>query len=423
MVARRSNLLTHKQVQSLTEAGVYADGSGLYLIVRPSRAKAAQARPPSKSWVFVYFRDRRRCELGLGGAADVRLADVRARAEELRRIVQAGGDPKAKAEPERVIPTFGHVADDVVEKLSWRNAKTRHQWDYSLRRQAKALRDTPVDQVSTDHVVDVLKPVWSATPESGRRLRGRIEAVLDAAAARDLRTGANPARWRRHLSHLLPAPSAEKRHFPAMPYAQVGGLLERLRGTQGMSALVLRFTILTAARSGEAFGARVSEIDPSGDVWMIPGARMKAGLEHRVPLVGEARAIAEEALGLQRHLGPDAYLFPGAKRGRPLSIMAMDMALRRAGEEGATVHGFRSSFRDWAGEETDHPREVIEAALAHVISNKVERAYRRGDALAKRRLLMADWDAYLRPPSPAPSPCEEEAPPASRDGSAPGLSA
>jgi integrase len=260
-----------------------------------------------------------------------------------------------------------------------------------------AIRAKAVDAIDTADVLSVLKPLWLVAPETASRLRGRIEAVLAAATAKGHRIGPNPAQWRNHLDHLLPKRGRLTRgHHAAMPYADVPAFIGRLRENGSLSALALEFAILTAARSGEVLGARWGEIDLTAKVWTVPAARMKAGREHRVPLSDRALAILEEVARLHPDEETVRFIFPGRKPGRGLSSMALEMVLRRM-EIDVTPHGFRSSFRDWAGEETSFPREVAEAALAHTLKDKVEAAYRRGDALEKRRNLMAAWTGFCEP--------------------------
>ena len=278
---------------------------------------------------------------------------------------------------------------------SWRNGKHAAQWEMTLRDYASPLRRLPVDKITTDDVISVLKPLWNERPETASRLRGRIERVLDAAKAQGLRNGDNPARWRGHLANLLPARQELARgHHAAMPFDDVPGFVAKLREVEGVSARALELAILTAARSGEVLGARWLEIDLDARVCTVPASRMKAGREHRVPLAEPAVEILSALAAVKTR----EHVFPGAKRGRPLSVMALTMVMRRAGMGEFTVHGFRSAFRDWAGERTDFPREVAEAALAHVIGDATERAYWRGDALEKRRLLMEAWEAFIDPP-------------------------
>lgn len=248
----------------------------------------------------------------------------------------------------------------------------------------------PVQAVDTGLVMQALEPIWATKPETASRVRGRIEAVLDWATVRGHRQGENPARWRGHLDKLLPARNKVRavKHHAATPYPEVPSFLERLRSVQAISARALEFAILTAARSGEVLGARWDEIDDVAGVWIVPPARMKAGKEHRVPLTPAALAVLAEMRELRQ-----PFVFPGQRRGKPLSNMAMDMTLRRLGED-VTVHGFRSSFRDWAAERSSFASEVVEMALAHAIGSKVEAAYRRGDLFEKRRRLMEAWAGF-----------------------------
>jgi integrase len=284
------------------------------------------------------------------------------------------------------------MADEVVAALSpgFRNQKHCAQWTSTLATYAAPLRTMPVDTVSTDDVLSVLKPIWTVKPETASRVRGRIEKVLDAAKAKGFRAGENPARWRGHLDHLLPRPSKLTRgHHAAMPYEEVPAFIASLRERDALAAVALELCILTAARSGELLGMRWDEIDLQNALWSLPAGRMKAGRPHRVPLSTPAVAILRTLEGSKR----TEFVFADHAPGKPLSNKAMDMVLRRMGVD-VTVHGFRSSFRDWAGNETPSPREVVETALAHVIGDKAEQAYRRSDALEKRRKLMEAWAAY-----------------------------
>jgi integrase len=284
------------------------------------------------------------------------------------------------------------MADQVIASLErgWRNEKHRYQWRQTLDGRCRAIRDLPVNAITTDHVLGVLQPIWHEIPETASRLRGRIEKVLDAAKARGHRGGENPARWRGHLDHLLPPRRRLTRgHHKALPYSEIPALVARLRELGSVSALCLEFLILTAARSGEAMGARWQEFDLERSVWTLPSYRMKAGLEHRVPLSPRAKEIVAHMVGVR--MGD--YVFVGQKSGRPLSNMALEMLLRRLKVD-VTVHGFRSSFRDWAAEQTNVPREVAEAALAHILENRVEAAYRRSDLFEKRRALLASWATF-----------------------------
>jgi len=372
--------------------GIYPDGGGLYLCVASSGAK---------TWVYRFSWRGRRPEMGLGALGDgVGLAEARAARDEARRVLRSGSNPiEARREAARIDarkPTFGEIADALLaaKSLEWRNEKHRDQWRISLTALAAPLRSRPVDEIDTAAVLSVLTPVWQAKPETGNRLRQRIEAVLDAAKAQGHRAGDNPATWRGHLSHLLPKRGKLARgHHAAMAYADVPAFVEKLRQIDTIAARALEFAILTAGRSGEIYGARWPEIDLAAKAWTIPAERMKAGREHRVPLCQRATAILERLFAAKI----SAFVFPGQRGGRPLSHVAMAKVIERMGVEGATVHGFRSAFRDWAGNETHFAREVAEAALAHVVGDSAEQAYRRGDALEKRRALMADWAAYCEP--------------------------
>ncbi len=392
IMARTLNRLKAKQVETLG-AGRHADGGGLYL----DRDDQGRSR-----WLFMWSRNGKRREMGLGSAGrdGVSLALAREAATAARDAVRAGRDPieerRAVVAPVRIW-TFGEVADEFVSALSpqWRNEKHRAQWSMTLKAYAAPLRPMPVADVATADVLAVLQPIWQAKPETASRLRGRIERVLDAARARGLRSGENPARWRGHLDHLLPRRQKLTRgHHAALPYDEVPAFVAALHHREAVAALALEFLILTAARSGEVLGARWSEIDLSTRIWLVPGARMKAGRDHRVPLSHRAVAILESVRDLSGGIDPNpAPVFPGSN-GRPLSSMALAMLLRRMGVN-KTVHGFRSSFRDWAGEVSSFPREIAEGALAHTVGDATERAYRRGDALEKRRKLMEAWASYI----------------------------
>lgn len=386
------NKLTARGVTSITKPGRHGDGGGLYLVVDKSGAKR---------WVFLYRRDGILREMGLGGLKSVPLARARELAGQAREKLQAGVDPiAAKNSAPVIVPTFGEEADDFISAMGpqFRNAKHLDQWKMTLKVYAEPLRSKRVDEISTVDVLEVLKPIWLTKPETAARLRGRIERVLDAAKAKGHRSEPNPALWRGHLANLLPKRKKLSRgHHAAMPYEDVPAFIADLRDREAMAARALEFTILTAARTGETFGATWREIDLKAALWTIPAERMKAGREHRVPLTPRAVEILTELSGLGAE--PDAYVFPGQKEGRPLSIMAMDMILRRMKVD-FTVHGFRSSFRDWSGNETAFPRDVAEAALAHVVGDQTERAYRRSDALEKRRKLMTAWANFCEPRKP-----------------------
>ena len=388
---RSINKLTARQVATLKEPGRHADGGGLYL-----RITAQGAR----SWVFMVVRAGQRAEIGLGAASAVPLAAARRLASEMREAAATGGDPRAvlvapvAAPP--AVPTFGIFAEDYVASVEsgWRNPVHRQQWRQSLRDHAAPLRDKPIDQIGTDDVLAVLQAIWTTKAETAQRLRGRIEKVLDAAKARGLRPrdAMNPAAWKGHLALLLPAPSKLTRgHHAALPWREAPAFIAQLRQREALAARCLEFVILTAARSGEALGATWREIDWEAKLWAVPARRMKAGVEHVVPLSDAAVSLLERLR--PDSLQPDGLIF--AVSGAARSNMAMAMLLRRMKAGEITTHGFRSTFRDWAGDATSYPRELVEQALAHTIENKAERAYRRGTAIERRRELMAMWSDYL----------------------------
>lgn len=375
--------LTARKVET-AKPGKYGDGANLYLVVSKTGAR---------KWVLRFTWRGRAKEMGLGSAASVPLADAREKAASARRMIAQGLNPIDERKRDGGIPTFGEMADDVRETLSagFRNDKHKAQWKSTLETYAAPLRSRPVDTIATDDVLAVLKPIWTTKAETASRVRGRIEKVLDAAKAKGFREGENPARWRGHLDHLLPKPSKLARgHHAAMAYEDVSNFVGHLREREATAALALEFCILTAARSGEVLGARWSEFDLDKKIWTVPANRMKAGREHRVPLSPRVVAILRQL----EELKAGEFVFPGQAPSKPLSGMAMEMMLRRMNIQNATVHGFRSSFRDWAGNVSNFPREVVETALAHVIGDKAEQAYRRGDALEKRRKLMDAWAAY-----------------------------
>jgi integrase len=389
-MARQINRLTPRGVTALQTPGLHADGGGLYLQVGPTGAK---------SWSFVFQWRGKRRQMGLGSLLTTTLAEARQEADAARRAVARGINPIDARRLARVGGnTFGDVADDLIKSVQseWKNDKHRYQWTQSLEVDAAALRPLDVDKITTDDVLDVLRPIWTTKPETASRTRGRIERVLDAARVKGLRTGDNPARWKGHLSVLLPKRQKLTRgHHPAMPFTEIPDFMTLLAARPALAARALELTILTACRTGEVIGAKASEFDMAKALWVVPPERMKAKAEHRVPLNAPALALVKQLIAEQEELDANSeYLFADGSGQKPISNMAMNMLLRRMGQLSYTVHGFRSTFRDWAGECTDHPREVIEAALAHTVGSEVERAYRRGDALGKRRVLMADWAAH-----------------------------
>ncbi|ANY79685.1 integrase [Microvirga ossetica] len=383
-MTRQLHTLSARTVATLTKPGRHSDGGGLYLNITTSGAR---------SWVFMWKAHGKRREMGLGALRDVPLAKARERAAEARQKLADGLDPIAARDSKPKVMTFGEAAGALIESMSssWRNEKHRAQWKMTLTAYCEPLRSKPVTEIGTEDVLRVLQPLWTTKPETASRLRGRMERVFDFARARGQGVGENPARWRSHLDAVLPKRAKLTRgHHKAMPFDEVPAFLTALRERDGMAPRALEFAILTAARSGEVFGALWEEFDLEGRVWTVPAARMKAGRVHRVPLSDRAVEILREME--QKRLSE--LVFPGTKPGRPLSVMALEMVLRRMKLD-VTVHGFRSAFRDWAGERTHFPREVAEAALAHLVGDAVERAYRRGDALEKRRELMDAWARFV----------------------------
>jgi len=385
--------LTARGVQT-AGTGKHEDGEGLRLVVSPTGAR---------KWVLRVTVEGKRREMGLGSYPAVSLADARSKASDARRLVRDGQDPITvrKVEPER-IPTFDEAAARYIEGHSpgWSNAKHADQWRNTLETYAApVIGSKPVDQIGTEDVLKILQPIWTTKTETAKRVQGRIENILDWSTARKYRAGENLARWRGHLDKLLPKPTkvAKPVHHPAMPYHDVPAFMVELEGNCSVSALALRFLILTACRTGEVIGAQWPEVDLEARAWTIPAARMKAGQTHRVPLSDAAMDVLQ---ALPRVDG-NSYLFVGARHGRPLSNMALLQLMRGmgygvGGDRGAYVpHGFRSAFRDWSGEVSSFPRDVCEMALAHVIANKVEAAYRRGDLFEKRRLMMNAWAEFV----------------------------
>lgn len=385
--------------------GMHADGNGLYLRVQANG---------NKGWIFRFQLNGKRREMGIGTLDQKPAVEARAEVAELRRQVQQGIDPiehrKAQAqaaahEQAHAAVTFATVAEDYIDAHTpgWRNAKHAQQWRNTLATYAHpTIGALHPAEVTTDHVLAILKPIWSSKTETASRLRSRIELVLAYAKAKKMREGENPALWRGHLDALLPKPGKVRRgrHHPALPYGRMAEFMKVLRASAGMGARALELAILTAARSGEVRLATWSEIDLETGTWAIPGARMKAGKDHRVPLSPAALALLEQ---LPRTEG-SSLLFPGERSGKPLSDMTLSAVIRRMDESGGwidpktgdlvTPHGFRSSFRDWAAEATDYPHEMAEIALAHAVGNKVEAAYRRGDMFERRRKMMEAWAAW-----------------------------
>ncbi|HTT81004.1 MAG TPA: integrase arm-type DNA-binding domain-containing protein [Stellaceae bacterium] len=383
--------------------GMHADGAGLYLCV------GAGGR---RSWIFRYKFGGKPHEMGLGPLHTIGLKEARERARRCREQLLDGINPLGARQAQRQAArldrakaiTFQECAERYIEahRPTWRNAKHAAQWPSTLETYVyPAFGDLPVQAIDEGLIVKVLEPIWSTKTETATRVRQRIEAVLDWASVRKFRRGENPARWKGCLESLLPKPASAKRavrratgraeHHAALPYDEIAPFVAELRRQDGMAARALEFAVLTAGRTGEVIGARWDEVNFAERIWTVPAERMKAGREHRVPLAAPAIALLEALAQLRRPREDAPVIFAGPNRGKPLSNMAMLMLLRRMGHGDLTVHGFRSTFRDWAAERTNFPAEVVEMALAHAVSDKVEAAYRRGDLFQKRRQLMDAW--------------------------------
>jgi integrase len=385
--------LTALAVNRMSKPGLYADGGGLYLRV---------GRNASKRWAFRFMLNGRQHEMGFGGLNKVSVADARKKASDARLLLSEGRNPliqkhekelEGASENARSM-TFDQCAEVYItaHEVAWKNEKHRQQWRNTLATYASPVFGLkPVREVHTDHILRAIEPIWAKKTETARRLRGRIEIILDWAKVRGYRSGENPARWRGHLSHLLPARTKVRlvKHHAALRYAEIPTFMKLLRKAEGTSVLALEFLILTAARTSEVIYARWREVDLKRETWTVPAERMKARREHRVPLSPAAIALLERA----KELKGDC-VFPGRTPEAPLSNMALLMLLGRMNRGDITTHGFRSTFRDWAAECTSFPNEVIEAALAHTIESKTEAAYRRTDFFEKRRELMSAWAAY-----------------------------
>jgi integrase len=395
-MARTIHRLSSLKVKN-AKIGMHCDGGGLYL-----QCTSGAGGSIRRSWLFRYAIKGRERQMGLGAVDEVSLAEARDRAAECRKLRENGIDPiehrkAAQVQAARKAAksmTFDECRDAYIKAHapSWRNTKHHQQWQNTLKTYCSPVfGKLPVQAADIPLVLKVLEPVWSKKPETASRLRGRIEAILDWAKARGLRTGENPARWRGHLDHLLPARAKVRRvkHHASLRYSEICTHLEALRCQKGVAAKALEFLILTAARTGEVLGAHWEEMDLPAKVWTIPASRMKAGREHRVPLSAAAVSILKEMQSVRQN----PFVFPGGRRAQ-LSNMALLMVLRRMKRSEITAHGFRATFRTWAAERTNFAREVVEAALAHMVANKVEAAYQRGDLFDKRRRLMVAWAEF-----------------------------
>ena len=401
--------LNPKQVENLTDPGTYEDGDGLRLVIK---------KTGRKYWVLRYQLNGKRRDIGLGtypdpsnetrSKRDLSLKAARSKAAILQERISNGIDPIDAANTEREAKeaaaiteaakqiTFDNVAADYIaaHRPGWKNAKHAQQWENTLNTYASPfIGKLSPGEITTEHVLKVLQPIWTTKPETASRVRNRIELVLDAAKARRLREGENPARWRGHLDKLLPKREKVQavKHHPALPWSELPAFMAKLKKLDKVTFKAMQMTILTACRTSEVLGATWDEIDLEARVWTVPAERMKMRKEHRVPLADALVALLEQLPSFD----DNPHLFPGMKTGKPLSNMAMLMGLRHIKRDDLTMHGFRSTFRDWAGECTPHPRDVCEQALAHSLGNAVEAAYRRGDLFEKRRALMDDWAHYI----------------------------
>ncbi len=391
---KKAKELSALTVSRIKQDGRYAVGGVDGLCLRVTGA--------SRSWVLRVMIDAKRSDIGLGGFPDISLAEAREKAREFRKQIRDGINPIAERQTKRSraklqkekIKTFHECALAYIEahQAGWKNEKHRKQWVATLEKYTfPVIGNIPIADIETTSVLQALEPIWYDKAETASRLRGRIESILDWATVRGYRSGENPARWKGHLNKLLPARSKVQKvqHHPALPYSEIGFFMAELRLRKGISARALEFAILTGARSGEVRGAQWEEIDLKMKIWTIPADRMKAGKEHRVPLADETIELLKN---LPRITDND-FVFPSTKGGQ-LSDMSLTAILRRMNRGDYTQHGFRSTFRDWAGETTTYPREVIEHALAHQLKDKAEAAYQRGDLLEKRCHLMSDWARF-----------------------------
>jgi integrase len=397
LMARAINRLTDVAIRRATEPGMYGDGANLYLHVNPAGAK---------SWVFRYRANGRLRDMGLGAIHTVGLTEARKRAQQHRLARLDGIDPldlkmarqaEARLNAARAM-TFKACAEGYMaaNRAGW---GTRHAaiWEQSIVDHAyPMLGDLPVQAVDTALLMRAIEPLWAIKTETASRVRGRIETVLDWAATRGFRTGENPARWKGHLENLLPRRSkvAPVEHFAALPYAEISGFMAELCQQEGIVARALEFAILTAARTGEVIGATWDEINIVERLWIVPASRMKGGKEHRVPLSDAAMAALEKMAEYRQ----GDHLFPGRRLGQSLNERALRNLVKAMGRAGVSVHGFRSSFRDWAAERTSFPGEIAEMALAHRVGSAVEQAYRRSDQFEKRRQLAQAWARYVTLP-------------------------
>jgi integrase len=397
--------LTAKRIEKLkNQPGRHFDSDGLYLKIQPLNAK--QPRANRGCWILRYEMGGRERYCGLGRLADFKLDEARELARKARQLIKDGVDPISQKEADKAqraleeakAITFEFATQQYLKQHldKWKNAKTARNFESTMAAYVfPVIGRLSVAAIDTGLVLKVLEPIWKEMTVTADRLRGRIEAVLDWSTVRGYRTGDNPARWRGHLSEVLPARNriAKTKHLPALPYNDMAGFWKELSGREGTAARAFQFLLLTAARTGEVIGATKDEIDFHNKVWTVPASRMKSGTEHKVPLSDRAMEILK-SLPVEN----SPYLFVGPNGGS-LSPVAILKVLKGMGRNDISVHGFRSSFRDWAAERTSYPNHVVEMALAHSIGNAVEKAYRRGDLLEKRRKLLADWERFCLTPA------------------------
>jgi integrase len=403
-MARQINRLTALRVQRETKVGLHPDGGGLYLRVTASGGKF---------WVLRYMLEGKAREMGLGAVHSVSLAEARQKALDYRKLLSDGVDPisarEAGLKQTRLealrSKTFKECAESYIASYesSWKNEKHKWQWHNTLERFVYPIMgELPIQEIDTNLVLQVLEPIWQKKTETATRVRGRVELIIDWATSRDYRKGENPARWRGHLKNLLPAPSKihKVKHLPSLPYQEIGSLIQALHRQEGMAALAMEFAVLTASRTSEVLRMTWDEVDLTKQIWKLSEERMKAGREHRVALSDDAVELLEKHREILKQTGVKTpYVFAG-NRGKPMSNMAMLMLLRRMKIKGATVHGFRTTFRVWAAEKTNFQIEVGKAAIAHKTGDKAEEAYQRSDFFEKRRHLMNAWARYCYQPSP-----------------------
>lgn len=393
----RFNKLSTRQIHKIKRPGYYPDGAGLYLQVAPTGAK---------TWILRYMLSKKAHEMGLGSLRNVPLQEAREKRTECIKLARDQGvDPivhRRSIKFTNALSTIKKVSFDecaesyiAAKAVGWKNPKHRQQWVNTIAQYASPVfGKVAVSNISTEHVMNVLRPIWHTKAETASRLRGRIQSILDWAKTSGYRDGDNPARWSGHLQNLLPSSERVRpvQHHSALPYQQIHAFIENVKGQPGQAAKALEFLILTASRTGEVIGAMWSEFDLPNATWTIPAERMKMNREHRVPLTASALDILSAMQGVRQ----GDYVFANRQGDKPISNMAMLELLKRMQRKDITVHGFRSTFRDWAAHETNIPREIAEAALAHDTRNPTEAAYQRGDLFNKRRQLMQDWEIYCK---------------------------